>query len=317
MLFSKNIFFKWITLFLLTFTTILVKSQEEKATNYWVNFSSENDFLGLTVTSDRYYSFGERLDFLLKSKKSTDQTLHFFNFRLKLEGHTPDHLQDSLIPKYTRPYFGWVFSSMQWIFTDSKNYFKYGADIGVSGPIAKVGDYQNWYHKNITNGKEVNGWKNQTPNKLGINLRLDYKHWIYGNEHHAFRLGSEQILGNIYTSISPTVNYQYNSLATKSYLPFNYTKDNKSNLALEADFGFRYEFHNAALQGEYFSRNNTSLSTKIVDNSQIYRFQLVGSVSLRYTFSHFTVFASNIFNSKRVEKNYYHNYGIFGIGWNW
>lgn len=290
----------------------LLIAQNAEGINHWINISSENDFLGLTVTSDRYYSFGERLDYLFQTKKSSTVQKKFINLRVKLEGHTPDHLRDSTDPKYTRPYFGWVFSSIQWIQSDSKNYFKYGVDVGISGSIAHVGAYQNWYHKKISNGKEVKGWENQTADKLGIQLRLDYKHRIFDYKKHAFAIGSAQTLGNMITSFSPTINYQYNSFAQSYYLPYNYSQTKNGNFAVETEMGFSYEFYNAALQGEFFSQ-----SQRYLEDDVIIKFQWIGSIGLRYTFGHFSIFASNVFNSKRVKNNYYHNYGVLGLGVNW
>ena len=299
------------TFILLIFLQSSISFAQTKEVNNWVSLSSENDFLGLAVTSDRYYSYGERVDFMKRLKSDSIKQI-FFSVRLRLEGHTPKYKGKVEADGFRRPFFGWMHSEIRKIETSEKNYYRYGIDIGISGLNAMAGDYQNWYHETLIDDRFVDGWENQTPNKVGLNLLVEYKRTLLATNHSALRVGSENSLGNILTFISPTINYQFNTLKTDRYLPFNYSQSRKGNFSMEAEFGFKYEFHNAALQGEYFSHSEDFLTDEV-----ILRALLVGSFGIRYTIGHFSIYLNNSFNSKRVKENDFHNTGILGIGWLW
>lgn len=297
-------------LFILIFISIHLTAQNDTI-NHWISYSAENDFFGAAVTTDRYYSFCERIDFM-KRLKPTYKFEKFLSIRARLEGHTPKYKGKIEEERFRRPFFGYLHTEIRKIKTNSKDYFRYGIDIGISGQKSQAGDYQNWYHTKLINDRFVDGWENQTPDKVGLNLLFDYKRTLAASNHSALRIGSENSLGNIFSYISPTINYQYNTAEVFNYLPFNYSNSKKGNFTLEVEFGYRYEFHNATLQGEYFSHSESYLNDDVIIKGL-----LVGSIGVNYSIGHFTIYLNNSFNTKRVEENDFHNVGIVGAGWRW
>jgi hypothetical protein len=303
-----------IKLFLITIlslTTIEITAQaDSNKTTYWISLSSENDFLGVGKTSDQYYTFGEKLDFLkrLTSSESNDR---YLNFSLKLEGHTP---KPALFPnpnEIRRPFFGWVFGNFSMLRSGSKSYLKYGIDIGMSGPSSRAGFYQNWYHENIfLDNKAVLGWENQTPDKLGINLRIDYKRLLYQQNNSYLRTGVNASIGNIFTYFSPTLNYRWIKNKHQAFLPYRYKGFKSQGLIIEAEVALNYELQNAAMSGEYFSNEGQYLSKE-----NIFPFVFIAKVGASYSFTKLTLFANNSINSIRVKGNEVHHFGQIGVSY--
>lgn len=284
---------------------------QEKARHEWISASSVNDFLALRFNSDRYYSFGDHLDYLLL-KNPLDSNKKYYNIRLQLDGHTPQYKNLEKNTELNRPFFGWLHLNLSQIKATPQRYWKYGFTAGVSGPFAGAGDYQNGYHQLFLENEQVKGWENQTPNKLGLNVYLNFKQEMYRFKNHRFYLGSDQFLGNINTSFSPRMSYQYSPTNSNSYLPFRYNPKFEKGFAIEATVGWQYEFHNAALQGEYFSHSESYLA-----DQYIYRSLFVADLGFRYSLNNWSVFIGNSINSVRIKGNKFHNYGIMGITYRW
>ncbi len=293
--------------------TIPAHSQEQLA-HRWISASSVNDFMALQFDSDRYYSFGDHIDFL--SKKNKDSSNHtnntYFNARLTLEGHTPQYKNLEKDPSLNRPFFGRLNLNISQMQSSSKRFWKYGFSAGISGPIAGAGDYQNGYHQLFLENEQVQGWDEQTPNKLGLNLELVFKQEIFQQKNHRFYLGSNSSLGNIYTYIAPELSYQFNTSSHPTYLPLRYQQTTAKGFGIEASMAWRYEFHNAALQGEYFSHSENYLSDEL-----IYQSLFFAKLGFRYSIERFGIYLSNTVNSVRVKSNKFHNYGAVGIVYHW
>ena len=295
--------------------SITKKETLNKGNHYtqWVSFAHINDLFRLDGVSDRYFSFGHQLDYLrnIKSNKKEDRSL-YYTIGLNFEGYTPEYDLEIIDSSTTRPFAAWSYITLG--FTDNKpnRYLKYEFEVGYIGPKARGKEIQNWVHKQISKNPEVIGWSEQIDNQIGINFSLDYRKTIIQTGKHTLLAGSEQKLGNVYTFLWPSISYQFNGKAKNGYLPFQYAASGSSNFTVEANIGFKYEFFNITIEGEPSSEIFEPLKDEV-----IYSGLFTAGLGVRYHFRNFSIYFSNNYNSKRVQSNHDHIYGVMGLSYSW
>ncbi|MEQ8623959.1 MAG: DUF2219 family protein [Vicingaceae bacterium] len=279
----------------------------------WASFAHSNDLFSVFEITDRYFSFAHQLDYLrkIKSPKRREKTT-YYNIALNFHGYTPEHELDEIDTSTTRPFVAWSYIAFGFINTREKSYLKYQLEVGYIGEKARGEEIQNWVHENISDDPEVMGWENQINNQLGINLSMDYRATLLNRGKHILLAGSEQKLGNVFTHLWPSIRYQFNGRAISGYLPFQYSASRASNISIEANIGFRYEFFNITIEGT----PSTDVFNALEDDV-IFRGLITAGLGLRYQLRNFSIHLSNNYNSKRVQSNQDHIYGVLGFAYGW
>jgi len=309
---TKQLFIFNVFQLLCLFSTAQVKDSilnNQENYSHWVSFAHSNDLFSVFEITDRYFSFGHQLDYLrkIKSPKKRDKRT-YYNIGLNFHGYTPEHELDEIDSSTTRPFLAWSYLNFGFISSREKSYLEYQLEVGYIGEKAKGEEIQNWVHENISDDPEVKGWENQVNNQVGINLSIDYHATLLNRGKHILLAGSEQKLGNVFTYLWPSIRYQFKGRAINGYLPLQYATTNASNITIEANIGFRYEFFNLTIEG--------SPSTDVfnaLEDDVIFRGLITLGLGLRYQLRNFSIYLSNNYNSKRIQSNKDHIYGVLGF----
>jgi len=303
---AKNQFFA-ASFFILI--SLSLKAQEGDKNPSWLFFSHDNDLFAFTERTDRYYSFGANVEYAFLSQKidSNQKWNNFYSISGQVRGFTPDHLDEDPKENLVRPFLAHSSIILRKIKANSKFFITYGIQIGATGRLVNAGSIQNWIHENISGDAQVDGWENQIDRKFTIHFLYDWKKEIKKLNRHHFYLGSEQSFGNLFTYIAPALSYQFHSKFKENYFPNHYRRGINGNLSLEAAIGFRYEFLNAAIEGEVFDQ------VDLIANDDIKRLLLTAEFQIRYDLEKVSFFYANYFNTRRVIENHHHIYGTLGM----
>ena len=294
---------------LLTFTYSCCSGQSDStivSQKKWIVFENDNDFLALGKVTDRYYTFGTLLGYSIQSKKV------FQTAGIAMKGYTPTYRNNRLPDSLTRPFAGWSYLFYERTMWLNKLYLKAGLELGVLGSKSGAGDFQNLFHElggDVGGNPQVEGWDNQIPNKVGINLTLDVNYFLFYMEQSNFYIGSENSLGNIFTYISPYISYQYSNNYTGSYFPIKYSTkiEKRLDYVLELRYGIRLPFHTAPLEGEYFGEQ------RYIDKEQINKTLLRADLIARFSYLKWSLYYGLTRYSEEIKKNEDHLYGTLGI----
>ncbi len=242
-------------------------SQETDFYDYEIELGHDNDFLIIYTGTDRGYTYGINGAFRWRNRKETFITKLFKKSRasyseinLNIEAYTPDYLSDgSPDTNEERPYAGWSYANFTTALAFKKSFLHLGLDVGVLGPSSQADDIQNWFHREITDDVELQGWENQIPDQLGINLRANYgfdlKHTklldIYGTINSS--------IGNIDTYVKPAIHFRFGK-----FEPIQYSVGQDNQLLgkrkqveyyLDTGFGAKFSIYDATVQGNIFDNS--------------------------------------------------------------
>lgn len=124
----------------------------------------ENDVFHKT---DRYYTAGERLQYLFADDLGVSLTQNMY---------TPKDISNPDFQPYDRPWAGWMYLSVfkTWYGNHSEVFIE--EEAGMTGPDSMAEETQKWFHKMIGSA-DPQGWKYQVPNHFGDLLvyRFTYK----------------------------------------------------------------------------------------------------------------------------------------------
>lgn len=276
-------------------------AQETDSYNYEIELGHDNDFFLLVVESDRYYTYGINGSFKWKNKKEhfffdkyENYQNHYSTVRFNIEAYTPDYLPDGSVDvTEERPYAGWSYGTYSQTIAFSKSYLRLGVDVGILGPDSKAGEVQNWFHR-LIDDVELQGWENQLPNQLGVNLKGTYGFGLYKRKSFDFYATADVSLGNIYIYAQPILNARLgkfasiqNSIAQSNQL---LASKNQIEYFLDLGLGVKASAYNATIQGNMFQNNdlfsqdeiNNFIFTSYVGLNFLYK---ATSVKLKYNVS--------------------------------
>lgn len=285
-------------------------AQGQDTYNYEIELGHDNDFFLLIVESDRYYTYGINGAFKWKNKKKhfffkkyENYQNHFSSIRLNIEAYTPDYLPDGSVDESEeRPYAGWSYATYSQNIAFTKSYLRLGIDVGILGPDSKAGELQNWFHR-LIDDVELQGWEDQLPNQLGVNLKGAYGRSLYARKSFDFYATIDASLGNIYIYAEPMVNLRLgkfaaiqNSVAQNNQL---LASKNQIEYFMDLGIGFKTSAYNATIQGNMFQKNdlfsqdeiNNFLFTSYVGLNFLYK---AASFKLKYNISTGTLNSSDI-----------------------
>jgi len=161
-----------------------------------VTVQLENDFFARLTNTDRHYTNGFRLSFVMPLNEDciglgrpasglvgwltpvgTTHTTERIGYSIGQSMFTPDNTETSELVPDDRPYAGWLYLGLayqvaydRWDGSAIQDTLQ--LDLGVVGPAALGEEAQNSYHR-LINVDEVNGWDNQLHNEPGLALSLE------------------------------------------------------------------------------------------------------------------------------------------------
>ncbi len=303
-------FFSLIPFVFLFLTSSIAKSQNKPI---WVSLSHDNDILSLNVKTDRYYSFGALVEFAQLHKQIDTNQNNFSKWNklhsvsLGFKAYTPDHYLENPLPEQQRPFLNHSFLTLEKMYSNQEVYFSYGLQIGTTEGLFNAGKLQNWIHDNFSGDVHVDGWENQIEQRPTLQLLFDWNIKIKDLKNHDLFFGSSQAIGNLFTFMEPQLFYRRNISDVIGFLPFEYNQEANRKLNVELSIGFRYEFYNGSLRGDYFNQVRPELE------SYIQKVLFTASGKLRYEWENFSFFYANFFNSKRLRNDANHIYGSLGM----
>jgi len=187
----------------------------------------------LTVTSDndqyvnpnhdRYYTDGVVFNFTQALKrKHADSTfakkILEFEFGQRIyNSYTASAFRLPSAPanykhyRVDRPFTGYLFAGMAMNFLyKNENALKLNAEIGTIGPAALGKQVQTGFH-NLFGLYDARGWSTQLNNAPGVNLRGDYKMFLYRNSGNWFDMAFNPTawLGNTFTGASAGMQFRF------------------------------------------------------------------------------------------------------------
>lgn len=244
-----------------------IVAQEEDTYHYEIELGHDNDFFLLVVESDRYYTYGINGSFRWKNekehfffKKYESYQNHFSSIRLNIEAYTPDYLSDGSVDETEeRPYAGWSYATCSQTVAFTKSYLRLGVDVGILGPDSKAGEIQNWFHR-LIDDVELQGWEDQLPNQLGVNIKGSYGFKLYERKSFDLYGTVDASLGNIFIYAQPMLNARLgkfaaiqNTIAQSNQL---LAPKNQVEYFMDLGVGVKTSAYNATIQGNMFSNNN-------------------------------------------------------------
>ncbi|WP_299183932.1 lipid A-modifier LpxR family protein [uncultured Aquimarina sp.] len=278
----------------------------EKFFKYEIELGTDNDFLVVNTSTDKYYTYGVNASFrwLLNkpnfiSKVFSNKIGYFESLGFNMEGYTPDY--QSSRSETERPYAGWSYFEFQSTYGFKKSFLRLGVDAGILGPDSQAGALQNWFHKHVTGDRVLDGWKNQIDNQLGVNLRGLYVVSFYQNKIFDVYGSTDISLGNIFTYINPGINFRlgkFNTLSTSAAYQ-NAILADKSNREFFLDGGIAVKMSafNATIQGNEIDKFN------FIDSEIINNVYLNGQIGIYYASSRWTLGAKYFFSSGELNDN--------------
>lgn len=239
-----------------------------------VEFNIDNDFLIWYDQSDRYYTYGLSLAFHNRlGEKKVEK--HPFNrifpkssnlietLSFNSEGYTPSNYNEKKeADNFDRPFAGRLFVKYA-LTSQIKNYsVKIGLDVGVLGPFAQAGQFQNWFHKKV-GFEQVEGWDNQITNQLGVSLNINLRKTLAAGDAADLTLEPTLSLGTIFTNLTTRARVrigQFNTIHNTSVYNTHIESEYKNEYFLTFAGGAKVIGYDATLQGGIFNNNYFSAS---------------------------------------------------------
>lgn len=283
--------------------------------------STDNDFFAVFTNKDRSYSFGVSAGYRFIPNKENLFTrifsdkkdfLHFIN--LKLEAYTPNYNFNTGETTGIRPFAGWSYATIGTTYTFDKSIITFKTEIGVLGEISQAHELQDWFHSKVSGDVVLQGWDQQVPNQLGVNLKANYTRSIFTNNGFNGFVEGNASLGNVRTLVNPQLGIRFGkfleirrSSAFQNSL-FN-TKD-EVEYFIKLTGGFKLKAYDATLQGNMFGSNKNDYILEDIDHTTFHA-SLGGFVHFRdFDFS-----AIYYINSGEIDSIRTHSYGAISIAY--
>ena len=259
--------FRIIVTSILLLSSVVTYSQEKNTDTFKheIELGTDNDFLVVSTSSDKYYTYGVNASFRWRrdkpnfiSKLFSNKTGYFESLGFNMEAYTPDYQSSRNETK--RPYAGWSYFEFQSTYGFKNSFLCLGMDIGILGPDSQAGALQNWFHGHVTGDKVLDGWKHQINNQLGVNIRGLYAISLHQNKIIDIYGSTDMSLGNVFTYIKPGINFRlgkFNKLSSSAVYQ-NAILANTTNRELFLDGGVAVKMSafNATIQGNKIDELN-------------------------------------------------------------
>jgi lipid A 3-O-deacylase len=214
-------------LFVLLFTVTGIKPVYAQVYKNQLSVTDDNDQY-INPNHDRYYTSGDMATFTHAISRANIKDSSVVKKTFEIEGgqriytsYTADTFDGPQKNPFVyqewhedRPFTGYLFggASYNWLYAD-ENALKFNAELGAIGPIALGRNVQQGFHK-LFNLYPTRGWKWQLNNAVGLNLKLDYKMFLYRADGNWFDMVFNPTgwLGNTFTGASAGMQFRFGEL---------------------------------------------------------------------------------------------------------
>jgi len=310
---------------LLLCSVLTCYAQQGEGADFEIHVNSDNDAIVAWSEDDIYYTYGIGLEMAFK----TDSLLslenlfpskknYFFNAGIRMEGYTPSNKDVKTDDKeeadeiFDRPFAGLLFATMEANYIFENSTLKTGVLLGIMGPSSGAGRLQVWFHKTITGGTLVDGWKFQLPDQLLLNFNMAYTHEFTPQAKIISAFGSGEVLfGNLYMKATPSLGFRLGNFApiTRSVAFGNGTLLNakESELFFLVKYGVGLNGYNATAQGNLFGpKDEFALSATNTIDSLL-------TLGMYFSYDHWSVNLNHYFIFGSVVPKSNHTYARIGF----
>lgn len=243
-----------------------------------LNAGTDNDYFAVLTNKDRSYTFGVNASYRFVPKNEnfitnifTEKKHVFHDLSLHLEAYTPNYNFETGLPTGERPFAGWTYATFATRYIFDNSFFTLKTDLGVLGEISKAGTVQDWFHQNVSGDTVLQGWENQVPNMLGVNLKANYYRGILRNGWYDFFGSGEVSVGNVRSYVIPQLYMRvgrfYDIGRTTSLNNSILQPKDAVEYFVQASIGFKMIANDATLQGNIFSESNDNRTLEHIDHS--------------------------------------------------
>ncbi|NAS31458.1 DUF2219 family protein [Flavobacteriaceae bacterium R38] len=247
-------YFFYLILFLFSFQPVFAQEEPKNS----IAIRHDNDFfLG---TTDRYYSFGNFIDYRRRLssdfifRKREDNSLQL-NFSLSQQGFTPDQQDEIEVEVFDYPFSGWLSLSSEIVSATEKNAIKLKLELGVTGDASLAGQLQQWYHDFLNIGDRPT-WVAQIPGAFLVNVQGNYTREFALSEHKktflSFLTNGSLGIKDIFLEQEALFSFGSRNRLHKSAL-YNFIGNRKQEIYGYAAIGYRYVAHNLLIEGSLFN----------------------------------------------------------------
>lgn len=259
--------------FIFLFVSIQITAQDQNSFNKEFSFSSANDAFVVWQNSDRFYSFGLGSSLKFKREKLfglqnlfSKKTDYFFETGIRLEGYTPSNKEVSVIEieedsiSFDRPYAGLLYGTFHITYAFERSFVRGGALLGVMGPSSLAGDFQSWFHDNITDDPIFDEWRFQVPDQLIFNMDIKYGYDFLPQEKWFDIFGTlDARIGNLYIDATPTLGLRlgkFNKLASSAGTDNNILSNSSGiELFFQSEISGSLNIFDGTAQGNLFNND--------------------------------------------------------------
>lgn len=200
-----------------------LSAQDTTAYKNQLSFSTDNDIFVPGRDFDRYYSFGAKLGYQFKKgnflglqKLFLNKTDYFFSIDVSIEGYTSSNAEKFAATlevegpeNFDRPWSGLLYAELGTTYSFQRSFFKLSVLGGIMGPSSQAGALQLYWHENISDDLQYEGWQFQNPDQLLLNVSGEYVYDL-NPEANTFNLfaGAQARVGNLYIDALPMAGFR-------------------------------------------------------------------------------------------------------------
>jgi len=243
-----------------------------------VNFGTDNDFFAVITNKDRSYTFGVNAAYRFAPEEENffsrllpNKTHFFHDISVHLEAYTPNYDFETGIPTGKRPFAGWTYATLVTRYAYEHSFVTLKADVGVLGEISGAEAVQNWFHEDVSGDIKLQGWENQVPNQLGVNLKANYYRSLIRKGWYDFFGSAELSVGNVRSYIDPELYLRlgrfYDISKTTSLNNSILQPKDGVEYFVQASAGFKAIANDATLQGNIFSNTEDNRLLDEIDHT--------------------------------------------------
>lgn len=296
-----------------------IGQNQQETFHYEVEIGTDNDNFIIYTATDRNYTYGVNAGLRWRLQSGAflasifpKATARFAKVGFNLKAFTPNYREETApeTQDINRPFAGWTYATLQSTYAFENSFVRLGIEAGVLGPASQAGQFQNWFHQNISNDASVD-WTGEIPNQLGVNMIGSYARDLYHTSWFDTYAEVEASVGNIFTYLWPQVNFrvgQFNKI-TKSVATQNGILGTRATneLFLEYGLGMRFSGYNGTIQGNLFNSNDAFNQNEI--NNTIFTM----NIGLNFSFDRFTILGKYHYGTGERERTQVHRFGTLSL----
>jgi hypothetical protein len=316
-----SMFYKFRLLLFYVVLSVCFQNSFSQDYKHEIEIGTSNDLFVWHTNTDRYYTFGVHFNYRLRSDstnvlrryiKIAEKTYHGLGFHMK--AYTPGYL-DGQRDTVERPYAGWSYFEYQNSFSYQNTAWKIILEMGILGPHSYAGNFQNWFHREVSRDLTVDGWDNQIGDIFGLNIKLEYVRNIIKRQWYDLNVIIDNSIGNIFMYSEPALLLrigQFNTVGESTSLNNGLLNSSASKeFFIEVAAKLKLSLYNATIQGDIFK--NDSLFEQNEINNAIFN----AHFGLVYSRPKWTLKAKYFYSDGEINSNDNHFYMTFSGALRW